>query len=417
MAEGHDSDAKLEPEASQSDTWGAARVHELVRQLAEIEAELARVSQMGGIDSVIDPATSTPILLRQAQADLAASEERYDRLVKAMSAIVFEATPGGGVTFTNDALTPITGYPPQELRGERAWEILVPGALRKQMEELASHLRCGNVVGYELTVTARDGSRILLELNTANQYGPDGRLERVVGIATDISKRKQAEDALRTSQARLRAYSRRLVEAIENERRSLARELHDQAAQSMSALKLILSNLRNEVGHDERHGARFEEIGAIVDDVMDDLHRLAVNLRPASLDRNGLLRAVEQYVESYQKQSGLKVDLVSVGFEERRLATEIETMIYRVVQEALTNVVRHAGANRVSVLLECNGEQVVAIVEDDGRGFDANDAASLGRLGIMGMRERAEVLGGSFTIESAAGKGTTVYVAVPLSVG
>ena len=147
---------------------------------------------------------------------------------------------------------------------------------------------------------------------------------------------------------------------------------------------------------------------------MDDLHRLALDLRPVSLDRYGLVVALQQYLEFYRQQSGLDVALVTVGLEQQRLPEEMETTFYRIAQEALTNVLRHAKAHHVGVVLERRGEKVVAIIEDDGLGFDVEEAMRCERLGLLGMRERAEMLGGKLTIESAPGTGTSVYVEVPL---
>ena len=149
--------------------------------------------------------------------------------------------------------------------------------------------------------------------------------------------------------------------------------------------------------------------------MLDGLHRLAVNLRPASLDRLGLVPALNQYIQTFRQQSNLNVELLTAGLEANsmRLCPDIETTVYRVVQEAMTNVVRHAHATRVSVLVERHDGYVLAIIEDDGVGFDPEEAMHRSRLGLFGMQERAETYGGSFTIESSAGSGTTVFLKLP----
>jgi signal transduction histidine kinase len=237
----------------------------------------------------------------------------------------------------------------------------------------------------------------------------------------------------------------------ENERRSIARELHDEAGQALTAVQLGLHSLETERDPDCL-AARINELKSTVDGVMENLHRLAVDLRPVSLDRAGLVPAVEQYIESFGRHSGLQVDFVAFSLDPvtgapvstgsaalsaeaaaaaaphvlppspgdcGRLNPEVETAIYRVVQEALTNVARHARASRVSVILERRrathspGEALVAVIEDDGAGFDVEEALARGRLGLLGMRERVEMLGGSLTIESAPGAGTTIVVEAP----
>jgi|GEM_PF-781570 len=243
------------------------------------------------------------------------------------------------------------------------------------------------------------------------------------------------------SRSQLQALSRRLVEVQENERRAIARELHDEAGQALTAVQLGLHFLETERDPDCL-AARINELKSTVDGVMENLHRLAVDLRPVSLDRAGLVPAVEQYIESFGRHSGLQVDFVAFSLDPvtgapvktgdaaphvlppshgdcGRLDPEVETAIYRVVQEALTNVARHASAGRVSVILErrrathAPGEALVAVIEDDGAGFDVEEALARGRLGLLGMRERVEMLGGSLTIESAPGAGTTVVVEAP----
>ncbi len=139
-----------------------------------------------------------------------------------------------------------------------------------------------------------------------------------------------------------------------------------------------------------------------------------MDLRPASLDHLGLTAALRQYIETFSQQHGLKMQFEVVGLDDqRRLPPAVETNIYRIVQEALANVVRHAQATRIDVLLERRGDQMVTIVEDNGIGFDLEAARQSGRLGLLGMRERAEMLGGTLEIESTIGSSTTIYVEVP----
>jgi len=147
-----------------------------------------------------------------------------------------------------------------------------------------------------------------------------------------------------------------------------------------------------------------------------DLHRLAVELRPSALDRVGLIGALGQYVQEFKRRYSLEAQFESDNLEHIRLSPEIETSLYRIVQEALTNVARHAQARSVSVLLQARDGQIVATVEDDGKGFDPAQVQAKGRLGLFGMQERAAMLGGSLNIESAPGRGTTVFVKIPLSI-
>jgi signal transduction histidine kinase/DNA-binding response OmpR family regulator len=230
--------------------------------------------------------------------------------------------------------------------------------------------------------------------------------------ATAIENARLFEQ-VQAGRKQLQALSRRLVDVQEAERGHISRELHDETGQALSSILLGLSLLEREAKDPEAVLSRATELESIVDDVLENLHRLAMNLRPASLDHLGLVPALEQYAETFGRQHNLTAAFEAVGIEEKRLPPAIETTLYRIVQEALTNVSRHAQASHVDVLLERRGDQVVTIIEDDGIGFDPKQAMRSGRLGLFGMQERVEMLSGTLIIESAVGKGTTVFVEVP----
>jgi signal transduction histidine kinase len=160
------------------------------------------------------------------------------------------------------------------------------------------------------------------------------------------------------------------------------------------------------------------KLESLADSLMRDIHRLAWELRPAALDDFGLEMALRRYADEWAALSGVPADFHSRGVTARRLAPELETALYRITREALRNVVRHAKARRVSVLLERRADHVLLIVEDDGRGFDAaallRAPAAQGKLGLLGMQERATLAGGSVEVESNPGAGTTVFVRLPL---
>jgi signal transduction histidine kinase len=216
-------------------------------------------------------------------------------------------------------------------------------------------------------------------------------------VAVDLSARV-ASDALR-----------RVVEAQELERRRLARELHDQTGQELTSVLLGLKGVEEARDDDDRA----EALRAVREQVVETLHdvrRLAVELRPKALDDFGLVPALERLVESFAEQTGMRVD-----FEPQladRLPADVETALYRIVQEALTNVVKHAQARAVSIVLAQSGGTVAAVIEDDGRGF-VPDAGADG-LGLVGMRERLALLGGKLKVESSAEAGTTIVAEVPL---
>jgi signal transduction histidine kinase len=220
-------------------------------------------------------------------------------------------------------------------------------------------------------------------------------------------------DEVRTTNRQLHALSQRLMKVQENERLQLSRELHDESGQLLAALMVQLGLLERDVDKPGTILERILELKNMATMIQKNLHHLAVNLRPASLDHLGLVTALQQYIQDFSRQSNIQVDFEAVGLPDKRLPLEIETALFRIVQEALTNVVLHAQAKRADVLLSYKNQQVSAMVEDDGVGFVPTSAINDEQLGLFGMRERVEMLGGSLTIESSPGKGTTVRAEAP----
>lgn len=236
--------------------------------------------------------------------------------------------------------------------------------------------------------------------------------ETLVGQATVAIQNAWLFEQVRAGRERLQSLSRRLVEIQESERRYISRELHDEAGQALTSLKLGLHLLERDANQPEAIIAGVVELKTMADEILEDLHRLAMDLRPASLDYLGLVAALRQYVEAISDKHGLTVQFETLGFNER-LPLDIETALYRIVQEAMTNVIRHSGATRADVILEKRHDKLIIIVEDNGVGFDPSTLVNGKRLGIVGMQERAEMLGGDFTVERSARSGTTVLVEVP----
>lgn len=220
-------------------------------------------------------------------------------------------------------------------------------------------------------------------------------------------------DEVRTSNRQLHALSQRLMKAQEDERLHLSREMHDESGQLLAALTVQLGLLERDANPQKTIHERVTELKQTANAIQENLHRLAVNLRPASLDHLGLITTLQQFIQEFSRQHSIKVDFETVGMQEKRMPIEVETALFRIVQESLTNVVLHAQSARVDVLLSATDRRVSVVIEDDGVGFMPVSAMVEDHLGLFGMRERVEMLGGTFTIESSPGKGTTVKAEVP----
>ncbi len=225
---------------------------------------------------------------------------------------------------------------------------------------------------------------------------------------TEIGKHRQSEAA------RLQLL-RRLVTAQEEERCRISRELHDQTGQQLAALLLGLKTMSNSTGNGSASLHRdLSQLQKLTEQLVDEAHHLAWELRPAALDDLGLETAVQNYVEKWSERNSISLDFHS-GLDKLRLPAPVETAVFRIVQEALTNVLKHAQANRVSVMLEYRFDELLVIVEDNGRGFqpEAQLKERTG-LGLVGIHERLALVGGTLNIESTPGSGATLVIRIPV---
>jgi len=257
-----------------------------------------------------------------------------------------------------------------------------------------------------------DGVEFPLEASISQGGAAGSRYHTV--ILRDITLRKMAEDALRRSQRDLREFSARLLDAREEEKTRIARELHDELGQLLTALKMDLSWLRERLPpHDAELAARAAEMGTLLDRTVTSMRRIASDLRPLMLDDLGLADAAAWLVEDFAKRSGVACR-IEIAADLPDLPKGVATAVYRAVQESLTNIARHAGADSASVAIRVDNGAIQVEVEDDGRGIAAEDLAKTRSLGLKGMRERIALLGGSLEIARAPRGGTRVGLRVPL---
>lgn len=225
-------------------------------------------------------------------------------------------------------------------------------------------------------------------------------------LIAEITERQRAEEELRR-------LSHRLVEVQEHERRNIARELHDEIGQLLTGLKLVIEMAERDPGAPA--GTVYAQAQALVNELLGRVRDLSLDLRPAMLDDLGLLHALLWHFERYTAQTQVRVVFSHTGIEEQRLSPELETAIYRIIQEALTNIARHAGVSEVRVGVWADAESLAVQIADQGAGFHPHAALAAGvSSGLTGMRERAQLLGGTLTIESQPGKGTSVAARLPL---
>jgi PAS domain S-box-containing protein len=321
--------------------------------------------------------------------------------------------PGGRIMSWNGGAERLKGYSEAEALGQPLARFYTEedqrrGAPARTLEIAA---REGRFEG-EAWRVRRDGSRFWADVVVTALRDGDGRLVGYAVVTHDLTERN------RSAEVRARLLDQ-LIAAQEDEQRRIARELHDEMGQSLTSLLVGLRALE-EASPDAAARRQASDLRNVALRVLDEVRRLARGLRPSALDELGLVAALEFQAAELGQAHGLTVDVQTRGLEGERLPPHVETTLYRIIQEALTNVVKHAGARAVDVVVHRQGGSAQAIVTDDGCGFDVDTAlrapGAWTHLGLHGMRERAGLLDGAVTIESAPGEGTTIYVRIPLPV-
>jgi PAS domain S-box-containing protein len=347
---------------------------------------------------------------KQAEAALRASEAKFRALSESAPAAIF-IYQGNGFRYANPAMEVITGYSQHELLSMNFWDIVHPD-FREFVRDRGLARQRGDPVPlrYEFKILTKAGEERWLGF-------ADGKFElegkpAVVGFALDITESKRAEAALRQM-------SGRLLRLQEEERRRIARELHDTTAQSLTALALNLSVVKDSAPNlSPRANACLSESLGLAEECSREIRTLSYLLHPPLLDDTGLGSALRWFVDGYTQRTGIHVDL-EMPTELTRLPGDIELALYRIVQEGLTNIHLHSGSKKARICLECRPNQAVLTVADEGRGLPPGllergerDTAKRG-VGISGMRERVRQLGGQFEIVTGS-NGTTLTASMPL---
>lgn len=342
---------------------------------------------------------------QEANAALQVSERRYRELFENANDVVYTTDLDGKFTSVNRAGEELSGYRRDEMLGSIHYTQVVPPEYVQMTRRMLARKLSGEVgrTRYELEIITRDGRRIPLEVHSALIY-ENGRPVGVQGIARDITERKQAEQALR-----------HLNERLEEEAKRIAHALHDDAGQLLGSVHLALEEFARDLPVTARR--RLPTIKKLLNEIEEHLRRFSHELRPTVLDDLGLLPALEFLAERVAMRSKLPVTVRGAA---DGLPPPVATALYRSAQEALTNVVRHAGATEASVEVRQANGAIQCSIRDNGVGFDVPTfLARRGErgLGLIGIRERVAALGGLMAIHSTPGQGTQLVLTIPVEGG
>ncbi len=388
---------------------------------------------------------------KRTESALRESEERLSLAFAGAQEGVWDWNLETGAVVYSSHWRKMLGYGEDEIEPHvSVWERLLHPDDRAAVREVVDGvLRGERDYTLEFRLRHKDGHYVHVLSRGFPVRRSDGYVGRIVGTHFDLSERKRSEEALRRAheQLEIRVNERtaelalanaslreemqereraerartellsRLVFAQEDERRRIAREMHDQFGEQLTALGLGIRALRDSCGSDPHLAPQVGALEKVAQQLDQDVDHLVWELRPTALDDLGLRAALANYVQDWSLRAGVRADLHTTGLSSVRLTSEVETTLYRIAQEALNNIAKHARAENVDVILERRPDYVSLIIEDDGVGFDQPAAGHPRQgFGLLGMQERAALVGATVQIESAAGEGTAVIVRMPVVV-
>jgi PAS domain S-box-containing protein len=347
---------------------------------------------------------------KRAAEALRESEKRYRDLFNSIPIGLYRTTPEGSILDVNPTMLEILGYPDQgALLQTKTLETYIYPDDRKEFQRLLGEK--GFVHDFIVQLRRHDGRSIWVTINATIVHDPNGQMTYYEGAMADISDRKASEN-------RIHKLSQQLMQAQEDERQMISRELHDTVAQDLSVAKMACDLIYNELLSDRLPEAqRIKEISGALQKTISGVRNMAYVLRPPGLEKLGLVETIYRFCEDFTQMWGLPVDFQSAGLKNLKLDYGIQINLYRLVQEGLTNIRKHAAAGRVTLKLAAAFPNIILRVEDNGRGFDVQARAAAAdhekRMGLRSMQERVTLLNGKMKLQSKPGQGTKVTIKLP----
>ena len=354
---------------------------------------------------------------KQVEGALRESEEKYRTMIENANDLIWALDTHGNFKVFNRQAEIVSGYKFEDWKGKSFTPFIHQDDL-EMVREVFQKTLLGEQQHYTVKIYTKHGEMLILSINTAPTYKM-GKIDGTVSFGRDITERKQTEEALLNSKKMLHYLSSQLITAQEKERRRISLELHDEMGQALTAISINIRSIEKELPLDLTPliKERIAEIYSLADQASEQIRELSHYLRPSMLDDLGLVPTLRWYLDVYRKRTKLDVKYELINFEERP-SPEVETVIYRVVQEALNNIAKHAQAGSVLVRLERKDKEAAVFIKDNGRGFEVNEFLApddlKGGIGLLGMQERVSILGGKFSIQSSKGHGTRISVEIPL---
>ncbi len=353
---------------------------------------------------------------KAAEAALRRSEAKYRELVQNANSMIVRLDTHARLTFFNEFAQEFFGYEEKEILGRKITETILPPVdsdgrnLEADLQDFYIHPERYKNIAMENV--RRNGERVVVAWTNRPIRGADGKIIEFLCVGVDMTERRRQRQMIQT-------LTHELLKAQETERHKIARDLHDHIAQDLSSLKIGLQTI---FGGSEFDDPALQERSAMLTQILQrsisEVRNLSYDLRPPGLDQFGLVRTLFTYCEDFSQNNDLTVDFKAAGLDDLHLDDDIQINLYRLIQEALYNVKKHAEAKGVTIRLVASSPKLMLRIIDDGRGFDVKRSRALSpqekRMGLQSMMERVGLLNGAIDIRSQPGKGTAIFITIPI---
>lgn len=364
----------------------------------------------------LGPAIVKAIDRQRVEEELRQSKERFNTLAKVSTVGIYLATADGFYLYVNERWSGITGLTPAQALGEGFLETIHSHDKKRIQTQWQQAVERGKSFYAEYRIVEKTKETEVWVLSQAlPEKMEDGSVIGYVGTITDITERMNSEIQIDQSRKQLRALTVRLQTVREEERTFIAREIHDDLGQALTGLRMDLVWLNKQMTKsDEFAQKRLRSMMELIDSTIHKVRKIATDLRPGILDDLGLAAAIEWQGKDFHERTGINFSFQSF-IEDVEIDEKRTTAFFRIFQESLTNVVRHAQAKNISITLRQEGKDILLTVQDDGKGIGQHEISNPRSVGFLGMRERAAFFGGEVNVVGIPAKGTTVLVRIPLS--
>ena len=357
----------------------------------------------------------------RAEEEIRRAEEKYRLLVQNLPSIIYKGYKDWSVEFFDDKVESLTGYKADDFHSKRLkWsDLIVEEDLETVHKGFVQALKADKSYVREYRTRTRTGDILWIQDRGQIICNDVGEVDYASGAFFDVTVRKMAEEALRESEKELRLLSGQLLTAQEQERGRIARELHDGIGQSLSAIKFRIEDALGQLSKDVAESSvnSLNSLIPLIQSTVEEVRRITMDLRPATLDDLGILATIAWFCREFQETyTNVRIQK-EIGLGETDIPESLNTVIYRVLQEALNNVAKHSGADSVTIFLTKRNGTIELTIEDNGRGFVLKEALDIDGskrgFGLGSMKERIELSGGSFSLESVRRQGTTIRASWP----